>query len=243
MENTEIKTVDLNNRLLKIQEEVQSITKDKTVPYKKIDYVSDKGLNEIFKPLFDKYEVLFYVEAIDYQMTFCEKPVNRGKPDFYMEPNYMFIVKCNMIFETSEERKVIPYLGADANGFEDGLQGAITNTRRAFLLKFFNVVQVDNNNNNNQGANNQQGRSQPYQKQTPAAQQQSNSLSKVDLLIQEVNAAKTLAEFNSLLPKVKEVSLTDKSINKIFKEISIARGYIYDSTIKKYKKNDESTSI
>lgn len=238
MENTEIKTVDLNSRLLKIQEEVQSITKDKDLTFgKKFEFISDKRINETFKPLFEKYEILFYMEALDYQIKEYDKVVNRGRNDQYTETECLYIVKCNAVFESSEERKVISFLGADKNGYEDGLQGAITNARRTFLLKFFNVIQNDKN-SGNQGGNNQQGRSQSYQKQTPTAQQQSNSLSKVDLLIQEVNAAKTLAEFNSLLPKVKEVSLTDKSINKIFKDISIARGYIFDSTIKKYKKDD-----
>jgi hypothetical protein len=234
MENTEI-TVDLNNRLLKIQEEIQSITKDKTVPYKKIDYVSDKGVNEAFKPLFDKHEVLFYVEAIDYQMTFCEKPVNRGKPDFYLEPNYMFIVKCNMVFETNKERKVIPYLGADANGFEDGLQGAITSTRRAFLLKFFNVVQVDNNNNNNnQGTNNQQGRNHSYQKQTPPPQ-----LSEADKLVKKMNEYKTLAEYNSIFDRVMTEGEKDVSIKRIYWDIAKKRGYKFDETINKFRKKDD----
>lgn len=233
MENTEIKTVDLNNRLLKIQEEIQSITKDKELTVgKKFEYISDKRLNETFKPLFEKHEILFYVEALDYQIKEYDKVVNRGRSDQYVETECLYIVKCNAVFESSEERRVIPFLGADKNGYEDGLQGAITNARRTFLLKFFNVIQNDKN-SGNQGAN-QQGRSQSYQKQTPPPQ-----LSEADKLVKEMNEFKTLAEYNSIFDRVIAEGEKDVSIKRIYWDIAKKRGYKFDETINKFRKKDD----
>lgn len=234
MENAQIKTVDLNNRLLKIQEEIQSITKDKDLTVgKKFEFVSDKRINETFKPLFEKYEILFYMEALDYQIKEYDKVVNRGRSDQYVETECLYIVKCNAVFESSEEKKVIPFLGADKNGYEDGLQGAITNARRTFLLKFFNVIQNDKN-SGNQGGNNQQGRNQPYQKQTPPPQ-----LSEADLLIKKMNESKTLAEYNSIFDRVMSEGEKDKSIKKIYLNIAENRGYEYDKSINKFRKKDD----
>ena len=234
MENAQIKTVDLNSRLLKIQEEIQSITKDKDLTVgKKFEFISDKRINETFKPLFEKYEILFYMEALDYQIKEYDKVVNRGRNDQYIETECLYIVKCNAVFESSEERKIIPFIGADKNGYEDGLQGAITNARRTFLLKFFNVIQNDKN-SGNQGGNNQQGRSQPYQKQTSLPQ-----LSEADKLVKEMNEFKTLAEYNSIFDRVMAEGEKDVSIKRIYWDIAKKRGYKFDETINKFRKKDD----
>lgn len=217
----------LNERLLSIQGEIESMTKEKS-GYK-FNYVEECELNKVLKPLFDKYKVLFYPSVVDVTAQYFEIPTKEGDIDRCN----LFTVKCIMVFEANGERLSVEYYGADKNGLEDGLQSAITSARRSFLLKFFNIIQEDKRGGNTNQRPPQQQR-QYHQNQKPPLVQ--NVISESDLLIQKLNQAKTLAEFNSLLPEVKMVSEKDKSIKKTFNSIAEQRGYSFDLISKLYIK-------
>ena len=129
-------TKSLYQKLLKIQQEVRGLTKDKTETTAKFSYVSGEKVLGFIRPKMDDLGLLLIPEVESSTFTRQDYSTSKGSK------SEMFVtleMKFTWVDVDSEETLVCRWASSGQNNWDKGLGSALTYGERYFLLKFFHI--------------------------------------------------------------------------------------------------------